>query len=72
MRALIASAVLALLPVHPAQALETARELAASGALDGTYTYPGTERTFPSWQYDSHTIWGLTRRILDDLVAAAR
>ena len=33
MRALIASAVLALLPVHPAWALETARELAASGAV---------------------------------------
>ena len=32
MRALIALAALALLPVHPAQALETARELAASGA----------------------------------------
>jgi len=47
-------------------------ELAASGALDGTYTYPGTERTFPSWQYDSHTIWGLTWRILGELLTAGQ
>jgi 8-oxo-dGTP pyrophosphatase MutT (NUDIX family) len=47
-------------------------ELAASGALDGTYTYPGTERTFPSWSYEGHTIWGLTWRILSDLLAAAK
>ena len=47
-------------------------ELAASGALDDTYTYPGTARTFPSWQYEAHTIWGLTWRILGDLLAAAK
>jgi len=47
-------------------------ELAASGALDSTYTYPGTERTFPSWSYDGHVIWGLTWRILGDLLAASR
>lgn len=47
-------------------------ELAASGALDDTYTYPGTERTFPSWRYESFTIWGLTYRILADLLAAAQ
>ncbi len=46
-------------------------ELAASGALDATHTYPGTERTFPSWQYESYTIWGLTWRILRDLLEAA-
>ncbi|HEY5947019.1 MAG TPA: CoA pyrophosphatase [Kofleriaceae bacterium] len=46
-------------------------ELAASGALDDTYTYPGTSRTFPSWRYESHTIWGLTWRILGDLLAVA-
>ena len=45
-------------------------ELAASGAIDGTYTYPGTTRTWPSWQYESHTIWGLTWRILGELIAA--
>jgi len=44
---------------------------AASGSLDGTYRYPGTDRTFPSWNFEGHTIWGLTRRILGDLVAVA-
>jgi 8-oxo-dGTP pyrophosphatase MutT (NUDIX family) len=47
-------------------------ELAASGALDDTYTYPGTTRTFPSWRFETHTIWGLTWRILGDLLAAGR
>lgn len=47
-------------------------ELAASGSIDATYTYPGTDRTFPSWQYESYTIWGLTWRILRDLLEAAR
>jgi 8-oxo-dGTP pyrophosphatase MutT (NUDIX family) len=47
-------------------------ELAASGALDDTYTYPGTTRTFPSWRYESHAIWGLTWRILGDLLALAQ
>ena len=44
-------------------------ELAASGALDDTYTYPGTDRTFPSWRFEQHVIWGLTWRILGDLLA---
>jgi 8-oxo-dGTP pyrophosphatase MutT (NUDIX family) len=43
-------------------------ELAASGALDHTYTYPGTDRTFPSWRYERYVIWGLTWRILRDLL----
>ena len=47
-------------------------ELAASGSLDDTYTYPGTERTFPSWRYESFIIWGLTWRILGDLLALVR
>lgn len=47
-------------------------ELAASGALNDTYTYPGTTRTFPSWRYESHAIWGLTWRILGDLLALAQ
>jgi 8-oxo-dGTP pyrophosphatase MutT (NUDIX family) len=47
-------------------------ELAASGALDDTYTYPGTERTFPSWRFEAYTIWGLTWRILGNLLAASR
>jgi 8-oxo-dGTP pyrophosphatase MutT (NUDIX family) len=47
-------------------------ELAASGALDDTYVYPGTDRAFPSWRYDGHVIWGLTWRILGDLLAQAK
>ena len=47
-------------------------DLAASGALDGTYTYPASSVTFPCWTYEGHVIWGLTRRILDVVVEAAR
>jgi 8-oxo-dGTP pyrophosphatase MutT (NUDIX family) len=46
-------------------------DLAASGQIDGTYTYPGTDRTFPCWTFERYTIWGLTWRILGDLLAAA-
>jgi len=46
-------------------------ELAASGALDGTYTYPATSVAFPSWTYEGHVIWGLTRRILDLVLGIA-
>jgi 8-oxo-dGTP pyrophosphatase MutT (NUDIX family) len=45
---------------------------AVSGALDGTYTYPGTARQFPSWNYGGHVIWGLTWRILGDVLATSR
>lgn len=47
-------------------------DLAASGELDSKYTYPGTDRTFPSWQFEAYTIWGLTWRILGDVLAAAK
>lgn len=47
-------------------------ELAASGALDATYVYPSSTMEFPSWTYEGHVIWGLTWRILGDLLAAAR
>jgi 8-oxo-dGTP pyrophosphatase MutT (NUDIX family) len=47
-------------------------ELAASGALDEMYTYPGTSRRFPSWRFETFTIWGLTWRILGDLLAAGK
>ncbi len=47
-------------------------ELAASGKLDATYTYPKTATTFPSWAYEGHVIWGLTWRILGDVLAASR
>jgi 8-oxo-dGTP pyrophosphatase MutT (NUDIX family) len=46
--------------------------LAASGALDEMYTYPSTQASFPSWRYEGHVIWGLTWRILGDLLAAGR
>ena len=46
-------------------------ELAASGALDGTYRHAGG-MAFPSWTFEGHTIWGLTWRILVDLLARAR
>jgi len=46
-------------------------ELAASGALDGTYTYPATSVAFPSWTYEGYVIWGLTRRILDLVLGIA-
>jgi 8-oxo-dGTP pyrophosphatase MutT (NUDIX family) len=47
-------------------------ELAASGALDGTYTYPSTQTAFPSWNYAGHVIWGLTWRILGELLTVGR
>jgi 8-oxo-dGTP pyrophosphatase MutT (NUDIX family) len=47
-------------------------DLAASGALDGTYTYPASQMTFPSWTYEGHVIWGLTHRILQLLLELQR
>jgi len=47
-------------------------ELAESGALDGTYMYPHLDRVLPCWNFDDHVIWGLTFRILNELLAAAR
>jgi 8-oxo-dGTP pyrophosphatase MutT (NUDIX family) len=47
-------------------------ETAAAGTYDSTYTYPGSEMTFPSWTYDGHVIWGLTWRILGDVLAVAK
>lgn len=46
-------------------------EIAASGAIDGTYTYPGSAMTFPSWTYEGHVIWGLTMRILGEVLVTA-
>jgi 8-oxo-dGTP pyrophosphatase MutT (NUDIX family) len=46
--------------------------LAASGSLDATYTYPSALASFPSWQYDGHVIWGLTWRILGEVLAIGR
>jgi 8-oxo-dGTP pyrophosphatase MutT (NUDIX family) len=47
-------------------------ETAMSGALDDLYTYPGTDRQFPSWRYEGHVIWGLTFRILAELLALTK
>jgi 8-oxo-dGTP pyrophosphatase MutT (NUDIX family) len=47
-------------------------EVAASGALDGTYRYPSFERDLPCWNFEQHVIWGLTYRILGELLALAR
>ncbi|HET7502004.1 MAG TPA: CoA pyrophosphatase [Kofleriaceae bacterium] len=44
-------------------------DLAASGALDTSYVHPATQTAFPGWTYEGHVIWGLTRRILDDVLA---
>lgn len=46
-------------------------ELAVSGAIEQPYRIPNTELDFPSWRYEGHIIWGLTRRILDDLLTVA-
>ena len=46
-------------------------ELAASGALDDSYVYPQRQMTFPAWRYDGHVVWGLTRRILGELLVLA-
>jgi 8-oxo-dGTP pyrophosphatase MutT (NUDIX family) len=46
-------------------------EVAASGALDGSHQYPNSPMVFPSWNYEGHVIWGLTWRILGDLLAAS-
>jgi len=47
-------------------------ERASTGAFDSTYEYPGTGRTFPAWQVEGYTIWGLTWRILGELLELAR
>lgn len=65
-------------PVEPRLSAEAAAafwlpiETALSGALDDMYTYPGTDRQFPSWRYEGHTIWGLTFRILAELLALTK
>jgi 8-oxo-dGTP pyrophosphatase MutT (NUDIX family) len=47
-------------------------EVAASGVYDGTFQYPQSTMTFPSWNFEGHVIWGLTWRILQDLLASGR
>jgi len=65
-------------PLEPALGPEAAAafwlplELAASGHLDDKFTYPGTGMSYPAWRYEGHTIWGLTWRILGDLISRGR
>jgi 8-oxo-dGTP pyrophosphatase MutT (NUDIX family) len=45
--------------------------LAASGKLDGTYLHPSAATSWPAWIHEGYTIWGLTMRILGDLIQRA-
>ena len=47
-------------------------DLAASGALDSTFTIPSSQVAFPSWTYEGYVIWGMTRRILEVVLEMAR
>jgi 8-oxo-dGTP pyrophosphatase MutT (NUDIX family) len=40
----------------------------ASGRLDDTFTHAESGMSFPSWQYQGYTVWGMTMRILGDLI----
>ncbi|MGE0868613.1 MAG: CoA pyrophosphatase [Kofleriaceae bacterium] len=43
-------------------------DLARSGTLDITYRYAPSGDSFPGWSYEGHVIWGLTWRVLQDLI----
>ncbi|HRC54463.1 MAG: CoA pyrophosphatase [Myxococcales bacterium] len=43
-----------------------------AGRLDGTYLHPESSMAFPSWQFDGYTVWGLTMRIVRDLIDRMR
>lgn len=47
-------------------------ELAASGALDATYDHVGSSTSWPSWRHDGHIIWGMTMRIVGELIELGR
>ncbi len=42
-------------------------EAAAAGALRSSITF--RDNTFPAWQFEQHTVWGLTMRILAQFIA---
>ncbi len=46
----------------------------AAGQLDGTYEWPGPPAAirFPCWSWQGFTVWGLTMRILSELLEAGR
>jgi 8-oxo-dGTP pyrophosphatase MutT (NUDIX family) len=43
-----------------------------SGRLDRTFTHVETSRSFPSWDFEGYTIWGMTMRIINDLIERIR
>jgi 8-oxo-dGTP pyrophosphatase MutT (NUDIX family) len=43
------------------------REVIA-GTLDSTYEHTASARVFPSWRFQGYVVWGLTMRILRDLL----
>ncbi|MCX5747690.1 MAG: CoA pyrophosphatase [Proteobacteria bacterium] len=45
---------------------------AVTGAFDATYHYAPRNLELPSWRYEGHVIWGLTWRILADLLELAK
>jgi 8-oxo-dGTP pyrophosphatase MutT (NUDIX family) len=45
---------------------------AMSGRLDGTFVHAETSRSFPAWHYQGYTVWGMTLRILADLLDRLR
>ena len=47
-------------------------ELARSGALDSSFEYPTAGMKFPAWSYEGYVIWGLTWRILGDLLSVGK
>ena len=46
----------------------------ASGRLDAIYEWPGppARMQFPCWRWEDFTIWGLTMRIVSELLAMGR
>ena len=47
---------------------------AAAGELDGSYTYRlgPVSKELPCWRYQGYVVWGLTYRMLGDLLALVR
>jgi 8-oxo-dGTP pyrophosphatase MutT (NUDIX family) len=43
-----------------------------AGRLDGTFVHAETSRSFPAWLYQGYTVWGMTMRILVDLIDRIR
>lgn len=39
-----------------------------AGRFDATYRHPQSSLEFPSWEFSGYTVWGLTMRVLRDLL----